>query len=756
MKRLHFGFESLLKGVIVAGLLAVGLQPLPVAAAPFAYVANLLDSSITVIDVATASVVTTIQGKAPCLPGPCYLIFEPGDVAITRDGQYAWVANEGANFNFISVIGTASNAVVNVVPAETAAQLPSCMSGGLCRGPGSLAINPKADGSGRIWAYVTNQVSGTVSVIDTASALTNTTPTTYTVSLPRGARPYKVAVTPDGTQVWVTDAVSSNVYVIDAGLAVSDHTSAVSTITLPEVCFEPSECVANNGLGVAISPDGAFAYVSDCCGMGSTGYVIWQIDTATKGEGIIIVFPMFGGPGPALVVTPDGSQVYFTSQEPGSGGSLDVEPPKLGMPAGVQVGNNPFGIAIAPPGSAAFTSGGNATFVTNSGSNTVSVVNTTTFTAAVPDIPVGSDPLGITIQGSLTGQASSGSAAMAGVPLNLLVTEPNANLVASVRWDFFSNGSVVQTTSTLNAKYAYPAPGTYLPTVTVRNPLGGVLLTKTIPVLVQSTGQGIATAMILVNLLKSLTATQQASLVNILAVAYRDLSAGNRAAASSQISLFISQVNGLVQTGHLTAKAAAPALSEANAIQISLAQSSPALGTGELTPKGGSSEVGEPVTFTATWTVPEGKSWRSLQQLDLRLVVSEGEGENEAGDGEANHPRIALWGRFNGFDVGNPSASTLTFALLDENGNVVGVGEPGSTAVLETSTATLDLSKSSFQGSGPTGQSVTVNFVVSFKKAAAGEDSARVYQSQLLAGDALQGVQGPEELGHWVVRSPDH
>jgi hypothetical protein len=43
-----------------------------------------------------------------------------------------------------------------------------------------------------------------------------------------------------------------------------------------------------------------------------------------------------------------------------------------------------------------------------------------------------------------------------------------------------------------------------------------------------------------------------------------------------------------------------------------------------------------------------------------------------------------------------------------------------------------------------------VNFTVSFKAAAA-EHSAQPYQSQLLASDALQGVQGPEAVGHWVV-----
>ncbi len=196
--------------------------------------------------------------------------------------------------------------------------------------------------------------------------------------------------------------------------------------------------------------------------------------------------------------------------------------------------------------------------------------------------------------------------------------------------------------------------------------------------------------------------------------------------------------------GSAPGSTSAPALSEGSAIVTSINQSKANLGTGELDPEGGSSAVGEPVTFTATWKVPDGKSWRSLQHLDLRLVESEGDAENDA-----SNPPIALWARFN---VGNPS----TFALLDANGNVVGQGEPGSSGVLETSTATLDLAESSFLGTGPTGPSVTVNFVVRFKAAAAGENSARVYRSHLLATDLLEQIQASEESGHWAVRPIHH
>ena len=101
---------------------------------------------------------------------------------------------------------------------------------------------------------------------------------------------------------------------------------------------------------------------------------------------------------------------------------------------------------------------------------------------------------------------------------------------------------------------------------------------------------------------------------------------------------------------------------------------------------------------------------------------------------------------------GHRHSRTDPFELLDQNENVVGVGEPGSPGVIETNTAKLYLADSSFQGSGPTGPSVTVNFRVSFKPAALNGNAALPYQSQLLASDALQGVQDPVQLGHWTVR----
>ncbi|MET8642634.1 hypothetical protein [Streptomyces sp. NPDC004675] len=82
-----------------------------------------------------------------------------------------------------------------------------------------LAATPAQAAAPTPNAYVTNQGSNTVSVIDT---VTNT----VTATVPVGGRPFGVAVTPDGTHVYVPNSTSNDVSVIDT-------TSNTVTATVP-------------------------------------------------------------------------------------------------------------------------------------------------------------------------------------------------------------------------------------------------------------------------------------------------------------------------------------------------------------------------------------------------------------------------------------------------------------------------------------------------------------------------------------------
>ena len=117
--------------------LFVGVQP-AAAASPLAYVSDFFSAAVLVIDTSTNAVVARVPVGS-----------HPSGIAITPDGAFAYVANQGGT---VSVIETATNTVVATVPV------------GL--GLFDVAITP--DGA---FAYVTaeSRTQSTVAVISTVT-----------------------------------------------------------------------------------------------------------------------------------------------------------------------------------------------------------------------------------------------------------------------------------------------------------------------------------------------------------------------------------------------------------------------------------------------------------------------------------------------------------------------------------------------------------------------------------------------------------
>ena len=142
------------------------------------------------------------------------------------------------------------------------------------------------------------------------------------------------------------------------------------------------------------------------------------------------------------------------------------------------------------------------------------------------------------------------------------------------------------------------------------------------------------------------------------------------------------------------------------------------IGNFEVSPDDVQVKLGERKNFAITWTVPDGEVWRDLSTLDIRI----GRGSN------------AFWIRW--------SETPNTFRLCRTGGNGDDDDEsqpvncsagvlPGSGEVLESGIARLYLADSSVVGSGPTGQSVTLNLSVEFLAKAAGH----LYDIELAATD---------------------
>ena len=282
----------------VIATVPVGASPAGVAVTPdgrFAYVANQLGNSVSVIDAATNTVVATVP-----------LGSFPRSIAMHHSGAFVYVTSSGSN---ISVIATATNTVVGSIPVFF---------------PVDLALSPSGD-----LGYVTHSsVVNGVTVINTAtnSVVTN-------IPLPADVTA-SATVSPNGAFVYVTClsvATGNKLAVIDTAT-----NNVVTIVPLPGT-FSP---------GVAFAPDGSLAYVANngggiCCGGGGTSSSISVIDTASHTE----IANVPAGSPTAIAITPDGAFVYVTDISLNS--VLVISTVNNGLMHILPVGNFPQGIAIA-------------------------------------------------------------------------------------------------------------------------------------------------------------------------------------------------------------------------------------------------------------------------------------------------------------------------------------------------------------------------------------------------------------------------
>lgn len=139
------------------------------------YVANRDSNDVSVISVATNSVIATVAvGSTPI------------GVAVSKDGSKTYVANSGSNS--VSVIDTTSNSVVSTISS-----LPA--------GPSSIETN-KVNGEVYVSSWSANEITKIVgtSISGSGLAISNSS---------------RLAVTPDGTQLFVQQVSSNSIAVVD-------------------------------------------------------------------------------------------------------------------------------------------------------------------------------------------------------------------------------------------------------------------------------------------------------------------------------------------------------------------------------------------------------------------------------------------------------------------------------------------------------------------------------------------------------------
>ncbi len=253
---------------------------------------------------------------------------------------FAYVTNDIGNS--VSVIDTATNTVVATIPAGFR--------------PRDIAITP--DGS---QAYVANLSNpGTVSIINTT-----TNSVVATISTGLGIEPNGVAIAnPTGAFAYVTNFRSNTVSVIDTAIRTVVATIAVGT--------EPT--------GVAVTPDGAFTYVTNLSTSSSVGSVS-VIDNVARS---VIATVAVGSWPRDLAISPNGAFVYVVNQVVNTVSVIATATNTVIATVSLSPASAPVGVA--------FTADGAFAYVENNGTGSISIINTGTHTV-VQTVPAGATPV---------------------------------------------------------------------------------------------------------------------------------------------------------------------------------------------------------------------------------------------------------------------------------------------------------------------------------------------------------------------------
>jgi len=314
-------------GLCWVGLAVCPAEAAPLDSAPMAYVSNLDDSTVSVIDTSTNSVVATVpvpcRTKSVVITPDDAFVYANGEtciaviatatntvvatlaaagrdgMAITPDGYFVYVVSDSRP-STVSVLATAMNTgtVVATIPVGTIAA--------------GVAITP--DGSS---AYVANNQDNTVSVIDTTTK-------TVVSTIPVGVAPFGLAISPDGALVYVVNESQSVVSVI----ATATNT-VVGTVDLR---------FSGNPTGAAFTPDGTFAYVTSCDGSVSV--------VATATNSVVAKIPVGScvNSVEGVAFTADGAFAYVINTYVNTVSVIDTA--ALRVVATIPVGFHSSGIAI--------------------------------------------------------------------------------------------------------------------------------------------------------------------------------------------------------------------------------------------------------------------------------------------------------------------------------------------------------------------------------------------------------------------------
>lgn len=302
----------------------------------YAYVANYYDQVVSVIDLSTKTVVSTITvGQGPC------------GFDITTDKKYLLVANSGSPT--VTFVDVSTNKVWNTLSTNTA--LTDVAVVGIkgfsqgcfvfaADGDGALSCNlyfeewpltPWTNGNHNFATEINTlcsipgQYGICVSCTDTSSVEVfdiDVNSATVKGTIKVGVEPSGIGVTPDGKKAYVADTL--------------DASEIVTVIDLTKYTTTGTVHVGNGPTGVAVSPKGDYAYVTNNVS-GSLSVIEVSSDT-------VVSTITVGGAPYGIAITSDGSSAYVSDPNSDTVKVVDLSTKKV--VATLTVGDYPIDIFI--------------------------------------------------------------------------------------------------------------------------------------------------------------------------------------------------------------------------------------------------------------------------------------------------------------------------------------------------------------------------------------------------------------------------
>jgi len=283
----------------IGQLASVGAQPVAEATSPdggTVYVLNSGSDNLTPVDALNQQSETPIPLQATAtLQGD----YNPVALAITPNGQDAWVASEPTSAN-TSLPAELIEVSLTGTPPGTIAQTINLPSGS---SPSAVAITPNG-----LEALVADYNQGAVTPVNLQTGKVGSN---IDVGLSGGGsspEPQSIAVSPNGQDAYVADFGDGTL----TQIALSNN--SVSPVPL-ETGYNPVQ--------VAVSPDGSTAWVTEdsASSPSSAGFVVpVAIPTMTVGSPIAVGLNPDG-----VAITPDGSTVYVANETNAANGTNSNE-----------------------------------------------------------------------------------------------------------------------------------------------------------------------------------------------------------------------------------------------------------------------------------------------------------------------------------------------------------------------------------------------------------------------------------------------